>query len=86
MVEVFWYRSKWELIAAAVAGIFWLSFYGFFWGVERTIKGAEKELVRELRSLDAQCTDPAARRQLEEAGWTVRVGSDGGCRLERPRR
>lgn len=85
-IDSFWLRMKYQLVLIAIGCAFMLTQGFLFSGCERTVSGAEKQLGRELKALAAQCQDPAARKRLEDAGWSVHVGTNGSCRVERGRK
>lgn len=82
-IDSFWLRMKWQLVLIGI-GITFITLQGWLFSFfESPIAAGEKEIGRELRALAAQCQDPAARKRLEDAGWSVRADAKGACRLER---
>ena len=82
--ELLWLRAKWQIVLCGIVSLLYLLQGAFSSGVERVGKEGVKGLGRDLRTLASQCADPAARRRLQDAGWTVRTTADGGCRISAP--
>lgn len=79
-------QSKWSFIICAslvtIGFLIYLTVGAFVSGAERRMIEGIRDAAREAA---VTCNDPAARERLEQQGWTVRVGANGGCSIERRR-